>query len=76
MYSWEYIHRYFPLEVVEQYRKQIINEWKSRQFKYKEIWERYGMSENAFYDLLKLYEKESEEGLKGKPSKPKNPLIN
>lgn len=26
VYSWEYIHRYFPPEVVEQYRKQIINE--------------------------------------------------
>jgi hypothetical protein len=33
VYSWEYIHRYFPPEVIEQYRKQIINEWKSKQFK-------------------------------------------
>ncbi len=73
VYSWEYIHRYFPQEVVEQYRKQIINEWKSKQFKDKEIWERYGMSENAFYDLLKRYSKENEKGLKDKPSKPKNP---
>ena len=25
-------------------------QWKSGKFKYREIWERYGMSENAFYD--------------------------
>jgi transposase InsO family protein len=73
VYSWEYIHRYFPPEVVERYRNQIINEWKSRQFKDKEIWERYGLSENSFYDLLKRYKNESEEGLKDKSSKPKNP---
>jgi Mor family transcriptional regulator len=54
----EYIHRYFPPEVIEQYRKQTINEWKSKQFKDKEIWERYRMSENAFYDLLKRIKKE------------------
>lgn len=73
VYSWEYIHRYFPPEIVEQYRKQIINEWESGTFKDKEIWERYGMSENAFYDLLKRYSKEKEKGLKDKPSRPKNP---
>jgi hypothetical protein len=31
------------------------------------------MSENAFYDLLKRYTKENENGLKDKSSKPKNP---
>lgn len=29
VYSWEDVHRYFPQKVVEQYRKQIIEEWKS-----------------------------------------------
>ena len=71
VYRWEDVHRYFPLQVVEQYRRKIIEEWLSGKFKDKEIWERYGMSENAFYDLIKRY---SEEGsLKDKPSKPKNP---
>jgi transposase InsO family protein len=73
VYSWEYIHKYFPPEVVEQYRKQIIAEWLSGKFKDKEIWERYGMSENTFYGLIKRYSTEKEEGLKDKPSTPKNP---
>ncbi len=71
VYRWEDVHRNFPQEVVEQYRKKIIEEWKSRKFKDREIWERYGMSENAFYDLIKRYSEE--ESLKDKPSKPKNP---
>ncbi len=71
VYSWEDIHRYFPQEVVEQYRRKIIEEWKSGKFKDREIWERYGTSENAFYDLIKRYS--DEESLKDKPSKPKNP---
>lgn len=71
VYRWEDVHRYFPPEAIEQYRKKIIEEWKTGKFKDREIWERYGMSENAFYDLIKRYsEKES---LKDKPSKPKNP---
>ncbi len=71
VYRWEDVHRYFPQEVIEQYRKKIIEEWKSGKFKDREIWERYGMSENAFYDLIKRY---SEEGnVKDKSSKPKNP---
>jgi transposase InsO family protein len=71
VYHWEDVHRYFPQEVIEQYRKKIIEEWKSGKFKDREIWERYGMSENAFYDLIKRY---SEEGnLKDKSSRPKNP---
>ncbi len=70
-YRWEDVHRYFPQEVVEQYRRKIIEEWKSGKFKDREIWERYGMSENAFYDLIKRYSEE--ESLKDKPSKPKNP---
>ncbi|MBU4373162.1 MAG: helix-turn-helix domain-containing protein [Euryarchaeota archaeon] len=56
------------------YRKQIIDDWKSGLFKDKEIWERYGMSENAFYDLLKRFSKENENGLKDKSKKPKNPF--
>jgi hypothetical protein len=60
-------------EIVEQYRKQIINEWKSERFKDKEIGERYVMGENAFYNFLKRCSKEYENGLKDKPSKPKNP---
>ncbi len=53
VYRWEDVHRYFPQQVVEQYRRKIIEEWKSGKFKDREIWERYGMSENAFYDLIK-----------------------
>ncbi len=71
VYRWEDIHRYFPQEVIEQYRKKIIEEWKSGKFKDREIWERYGMSENAFYDLINRYSEE--ENLKDKSSKPKNP---
>ncbi len=71
VYRWEDVHRYFPQEVIEQYRKKIIEEWKSGKFNDREIWERYGMSENAFYDLIKRY---SEEGnSKDKSSEPKNP---
>ncbi len=33
VYRWEDVHRNFPQEVVEQYRKKIIEEWKSRKFK-------------------------------------------
>ncbi len=51
VYSWEDVHRYFPQEVVEQYRRKIIEEWKSGKFKDRDIWERYGMSENAFYGI-------------------------
>ncbi len=54
-----------------QTRRKIIEEWKSGKFKDREIWERYGMSENAFYDLVKRCSEE--ESLKDKPSKPKNP---
>src|SRR5512139_3016028 len=71
VYRWEDVHRYFPQEVIEQYRQKIIEDWKSGKFKDREIWERYGMSENAFYDLIKRYS--TEENLKEKPSKPKNP---
>jgi len=71
VYRWEYVHRYFPPEMIEKYRKQIIDEWKSGNFKDKEIWEHYGMSENAFYDLIKRFSEK--EDLKDKPSKPKNP---
>ena len=71
VYRWEYIHRYFPPEVIEEYRKQIIDEWKSGKFKDKEIWERYGMSENAFYDLIKRFSEE--EDLKDKPGNPDSP---
>lgn len=71
VYRWEDVHRYFPQEVVEQYRRKIIEEWKSGKFKDREIWERYGMSENAFYDFIKRYSEN--ESLKDKPSKPKNP---
>jgi putative transposase len=71
VYRWEDVHRYFPQKVVEQYRRKIIEEWKSGKFKDREIWERYGMSENAFYDLIKRYSEE--ESLKDKPSRPKNP---
>jgi transposase len=71
VYSWEDVHRYFPQEIIEQYRKKIIEEWKSGRFKDREIWERYGMSENTFYDLIKRYSED--ESLKDKPSKPKNP---
>ncbi|MCG2727583.1 MAG: helix-turn-helix domain-containing protein [Candidatus Methanoperedenaceae archaeon] len=69
VYSWDFIHRYFPPDQVEKYRKQIIDDWKSGLFKDKEIWERYGMSENAFYDLLKRFSKENENGLKDKYQK-------
>ena len=57
-YRWEDVHRYFPQQVIEQYRKKIIEEWKSGKYKDREIWERYGMSENAFYDLIKRYSEE------------------
>jgi transposase len=73
VYSWENIHRFFPSEKVEQLRIQIIEEWKSDKFKDREIWERYGLSENAFYDLIKKYSDENENGLKDKSKKPKNP---
>lgn len=73
VYSWENIHRFFPSEKVEHLRKQIIEEWKSDKFKDREIWERYGLSENAFYDLIKKYSDENENGLKDKSKKPKNP---
>jgi len=73
VYNWENIHQFFPSEKVEQLRKQIIDEWKSGKFKDKEIWERYGMSENAFYDLIKRYTEEKENGLIDKSKKPKNP---
>lgn len=63
VYNWENIHQFFPSEKVEQLRKQIIDEWKSGKFKDREIWERYGMSENAFYDLIKRYSEEKENGL-------------
>jgi putative transposase len=71
VFRWEDVHRYFPQEVIEQYRKKIIEEWKSGKFKDREIWERYGMSENAFYDLIKRYSKEG--NVKDKSSRPKNP---
>jgi transposase len=74
VYSWDIIHRYFPPEQIEKYRQHIINDWKSGLFKNEEIWEKYGMSENTFYDLLKRYSKENEEGLKDKSKKPKNPF--
>jgi Mor family transcriptional regulator len=61
VYRWEHIHRFFPPEIVEEYRKNIITEWESRKFTDREIWERYGMSENAFYDLIKRYSKEKKE---------------
>ena len=73
VYSWENIHQFFPSEKIEQLRKQIIDEWKSDKFKDREIWERYGMSENAFYDLIKRYSEENEIGLKDRSKKPKNP---
>jgi len=73
VYNWENIHQFFPSEKVEQLRKQIIDEWKSGKFKDREIWERYGMSENAFYDLIKRYSEEKENGLIDKSKKPKNP---
>jgi len=71
VYRWEDVHRYFPQETIEQYRKKIIEEWKTGKFKDREIWERYGMSENSFYDLIKRYSEN--ESLKDKSSKPKNP---
>jgi transposase len=71
VYRLEDVHRYFPHEVIEQYRRKIIEAWKSGKFKDRETWERYGMSENAFYDLVKRCSEE--ESLKDKPSKPKNP---
>lgn len=74
VYRWEHIHRFFPPEIVEEYREKIITEWESRKFTDREIWERYGMSENAFYDLIKRYSKEKEKGLKDKPSTPKKPF--
>ncbi len=58
VYRWEDVHHYFPQKVIEQYRNKIIEEWKSGKFKDREIWERYGMSENAFYDLIKRYSTE------------------
>ena len=75
VYSWENIHQFFPLEKVENLRKQIIEEWKSDKFKDREIWERYGLSENAFYDLIKRYSEENEIGLKDKSKKPKIRII-
>lgn len=74
VYSWDIIHRYFPPGQIEKYRQHIINDWKSGLFKNEEIWEKYGMSENTFYDLLKRYSKENEEGLKDESKKPKNPF--
>jgi len=74
VYRWENIHRFFPPEIVEDYRKMIITEWEYRKFTDREIWERYGMSENAFYDLIKRYSKQNEEGLKDKTSAPKKPF--
>ena len=35
-YRWEDVHRYFPQEVIEQYRKKIIEDWKSGKFKDRE----------------------------------------
>lgn len=73
VYCWDYIHRYFPPEIIEKYRKEIIDERVSRHLTDKEIWERYGMSESTFYDLIKNYSKENEASLKDKPSTPINP---
>jgi hypothetical protein len=39
----------FPPEIIEEYRKHRIDEHLSGQFTDKEIWERYGMSESAFW---------------------------
>jgi len=74
VYSWDIIHRYFPPEQIEKYRQQILNDWKSGLFKNEEIWEKYGMSENTFYDLLKRYSRENEDAFKDKSKKPKNPF--
>ena len=73
VYNWDFIHRYFPQEQIEKYRQQIINDWKSDLFKNEEIWEKYGMSENTFYNLIKRYAAENENGLKDKSKKPTNP---
>jgi hypothetical protein len=32
-YRWEDVHHYFPQQVIEQYRKKIIEEWKSGKYK-------------------------------------------
>jgi Mor family transcriptional regulator len=64
VYYWEYIHRYFPPEIIEKYNKQIIDEHVSGQFTDKEIWERYGMSESAFYELIKRFSKEKQRNSK------------
>lgn len=74
VYSWDIIHRFFPQEEIQKYRHQIINDWKSGLFKNEEIWEKYGMCENTFYELIKRYSEESEDGLKDKSKKPKNPF--
>jgi transposase InsO family protein len=73
VYCWDYIHRYFPPEIVELYRKQIIDERVSGLFTDKEIWERYGMSESTLYDFINRYSKEKKESLKDKTSTPINP---
>jgi hypothetical protein len=66
VYNWDFIHRYFPQEQIEKYRQQIIYDWKSDLFNNEEIWGKYGMSENTFYDLIKRYAIENENGLKDK----------
>jgi transposase InsO family protein/transposase len=74
VYSWDIIHRFFPPEEIQKYRHQIINDWKSGLFKNEEIWEKYGMCENTFYELTKRYSEENDDGLKDKSKKPKNPF--
>ncbi len=74
VYSWDIIHRYFPPEQIEKYRQQILFDWKSGLFKNEEIWEKYGMSENTFYDLLKRYSRENEDTFKDKSKKTKKSI--
>jgi len=66
VYSWDIIHRFFPPEEIEKYRHQIINDWESGLLKNEEIWEKYGMCENTFYELTKRYSEENDDGLKDK----------
>lgn len=74
VYSWDTIHRFFPPEEIQKYRRQIIIDWKSGLFKNEEIWEKYGMCENTFYELTKRYNEANEDSLKDKSKKPKNPF--
>ena len=74
VYKWEDIRKYFPPERVAEIRAKILELRESGKYTDRELWEMYGMSERTFYDLVeRAKDGSTAEGLKDRPSKPKNP---